>query len=155
MYPQFEQRILALEGDILDPNFGLSPSDEARLIETCHIVFHSAATVRFHEPLRFVQIALPRFIERLAVSFRLAIQMNVASVKKLLVLCHKMTKLQVRVERVSNCSIDRSILSLSFAVGRARFDSLRELQSNGCGRNDLPTTDSTVEIARCERMDGR
>ncbi|CAF5050101.1 unnamed protein product, partial [Rotaria socialis] len=39
-------------------------------------VFHSAATVRFQEPLR------------------LAIQMNVASVKKLLALCHKMKKLQ-------------------------------------------------------------
>ena len=67
MYPQFEEKILALEGDILDQNFGLSPSDESKLIENCHIVFHSAATVRFHEPLR------------------LAIQMNVASVKKLLI----------------------------------------------------------------------
>jgi len=46
------------------------------LIEHCQIVFHSAATVRFHEPLR------------------LAIQMNVASVKKLISLCHKMKKLQ-------------------------------------------------------------
>ena len=52
MYPNFEQKISALQGDILDPNFGLSPADETILIEQCHIVFHSAATVRFHEPLR-------------------------------------------------------------------------------------------------------
>ncbi|CAF1161824.1 unnamed protein product [Adineta ricciae] len=76
MYPNFEEKISAVQGDILDPNFGLSPADETILIEQCHIVFHSAATVRFHEPLR------------------LAIQMNVASIKKLLALCHKMKKLQ-------------------------------------------------------------
>jgi len=75
--PNFEKKITALQGDILDPKFGLSPSDESILIEHCQIVFHSAATVRFQEPLR------------------LAIQMNVASVKKLLSLCHKMKHLQV------------------------------------------------------------
>lgn len=74
--PNFEKKITALLGDILDPNFGLSPSDESILIENCQIVFHSAATVRFHEPLR------------------LAVQMNVASVKKLLSLCRKMKNLQ-------------------------------------------------------------
>jgi len=76
MHPNFEEKITALQGDILDPNFGLSASDESILIEQCQIIFHSAATVRFHEPLR------------------LAMQMNVASVKKLLALCHKMKKLQ-------------------------------------------------------------
>lgn len=50
--PNFEQKVVALQGDILDPNFGLSPDDENILIENCHVVFHSAATVRFHEPLR-------------------------------------------------------------------------------------------------------
>ena len=52
VHPNFEQKIIALQGDILDPNFGLSSTDECTLIENCHIVFHSAATVRFHEPLR-------------------------------------------------------------------------------------------------------
>ncbi|CAF3215487.1 unnamed protein product [Rotaria socialis] len=74
--PNFESKILALQGDILDPNLGLNAHDEQTLIENCHIVFHSAATVRFHEPLR------------------LAVQMNVASVVKILALCHKMKKLQ-------------------------------------------------------------
>ncbi|CAF1275718.1 unnamed protein product [Rotaria sordida] len=74
--PNFEKKIIALQGDILDPNLGLNATDECTLIENCHIVFHSAATVRFHEPLR------------------LAVQMNVASVIKILALCHKMKKLQ-------------------------------------------------------------
>ncbi|CAF3527600.1 unnamed protein product [Adineta steineri] len=76
VHPNFEQKIIPMQGDILDPNFGLSSADETTLIENCHVIFHSAATVRFHEPLR------------------LAVQMNVASVKKLLVLCHKLKKIQ-------------------------------------------------------------
>jgi fatty acyl-CoA reductase len=52
MYPNFEEKISAVQGDILDPNFGLNATDECLLIEHCHVVFHSAATVRFHEPLR-------------------------------------------------------------------------------------------------------
>lgn len=56
MHPNFEEKITALQGDILDPNFGLSASDETILIEQCQIVFHSAATVRFHEPLRLEKL---------------------------------------------------------------------------------------------------
>ncbi len=41
-----------IEGDLNLPNFGLSVNDEEMLIETCHIVFHSAATIRFDEPLK-------------------------------------------------------------------------------------------------------
>ena len=52
MHPNFDEKISALQGDILDPNFGLSPADENLLIEQCQVVFHSAATVRFQEPLR-------------------------------------------------------------------------------------------------------
>jgi fatty acyl-CoA reductase len=52
MNPNFGDKITALQGDILDPNFGLNPTDETLLIEQCQVVFHSAATVRFHEPLR-------------------------------------------------------------------------------------------------------
>ncbi|CAF3106445.1 unnamed protein product [Rotaria sp. Silwood2] len=52
--PDFEKKITALQGDILDPNLGLNSTDEYTLIENCQIVFHSAATVRFHEPLRYL-----------------------------------------------------------------------------------------------------
>lgn len=81
----------------MDPNFGLSVSDEWTLVENCHIVFHSAATVRFHEPLRYERRSASVDSKSQSVS-RLAIQMNVASVKKLLALCHKMKKLQVKIE---------------------------------------------------------
>ncbi|CAF0792848.1 unnamed protein product [Didymodactylos carnosus] len=87
--PSFEKKIIPIQGDILDQNFGLSSTDEYTLIEQCHVVFHSAATIRFHEPLR------------------LAIQMNVASIKKLLTLCHKMKKLQAIVHvstAYANCN---------------------------------------------------
>ena len=92
--PNFEQKITALQGDILDPNFGLNATDEYTLIENCQVVFHSAATVRFHEPLRSVEQSNPFNSSSDRSVFRLAIQMNVASVRKLLSLCHKMKKLQ-------------------------------------------------------------
>ena len=42
-----------MEGDVTLPNFGLSKTNEAMLINKCHIVFHSAATIRFDEPLKY------------------------------------------------------------------------------------------------------
>lgn len=56
--PKFEEKVFAMPGDILDPNFGLSFDDERKLIEECNIVFHSAATVRFQEPMRWVETFL-------------------------------------------------------------------------------------------------
>jgi hypothetical protein len=38
----------------MEPNMGISKEDELKLIENVNIVFHSAATVRFDEPLKFV-----------------------------------------------------------------------------------------------------
>ncbi|CAF1102789.1 unnamed protein product [Didymodactylos carnosus] len=87
--PAFEKKIIPIQGDILEPNFGISSADEYTLIEQCHIVFHSAATIRFHEPLRS------------------AIQMNINSVKKLLSLCHKMKNLQAIIHvstAYANCN---------------------------------------------------
>ena len=40
----------AIPGDMMDPNLGICPEDEAILIENVNVVFHSAATVRFDEP---------------------------------------------------------------------------------------------------------
>jgi fatty acyl-CoA reductase len=59
--PNFEQKITAVQGDILDPSFGLNATDEYTLIENCHVVFNSAATVRFHEPLRYLEKSHPFF----------------------------------------------------------------------------------------------
>lgn len=51
-YPEFRSKLEAIEGDILDPNMGISPEDDKKLVENVNVVFHSAATVRFDEPLK-------------------------------------------------------------------------------------------------------
>ena len=51
-YPEFRCKLEAIEGDILEPNMGISVEDEKKIIENVNIVFHSAATVRFDEPLK-------------------------------------------------------------------------------------------------------
>jgi fatty acyl-CoA reductase len=40
------------EGDLLMPNLGLSNEDRQAIVNNVSIVFHSAATVRFDEPLK-------------------------------------------------------------------------------------------------------
>ncbi|XP_064634182.1 fatty acyl-CoA reductase 1-like [Lineus longissimus] len=73
--PDFMERIIPINGDILSPELGISAEDEAKLISEVSIVFHSAATVKFDEALRF------------------SLQMNVLGVKKLIELSKKMTNL--------------------------------------------------------------
>ena len=51
-YPDFRSKLEAIEGDLLEPNMGISPEDEQKIIDNVNIVFHSAATVRFDEPLK-------------------------------------------------------------------------------------------------------
>ncbi|XP_022646381.1 fatty acyl-CoA reductase 1-like isoform X2 [Varroa jacobsoni] len=58
--PIFEQtrkcgilsKVVAIEGDILADGLGLSEENRKTLVERVSIVFHSAASVRFDEPLR-------------------------------------------------------------------------------------------------------
>ncbi|OQR73266.1 fatty acyl-CoA reductase-like [Tropilaelaps mercedesae] len=45
-------KVVPVEGDILADSLGLSARDRLMLIENASIVFHSAASVRFDEPLR-------------------------------------------------------------------------------------------------------
>ena len=51
-YPDFRSKLEAIEGDLMEPNMGISAEDETKLVEYVNIVFHSAATVRFDEPLK-------------------------------------------------------------------------------------------------------
>ena len=51
-YPEFRSKIEPITGDLMEPNMGMSPEDEQKLIDNVNIVFHSAATVRFDEPLK-------------------------------------------------------------------------------------------------------
>ena len=50
--PEFRKKVIPIEGDLLEPNLGISSSDEKLLIDDCNIIYHSAATVRFDEPLK-------------------------------------------------------------------------------------------------------
>jgi thioester reductase-like protein len=66
----------------------MSASDIQNLTAEVSIVFHSAATVRFDDPLKF------------------SIQMNVVSVDRLIDLCHKMAKIEALIHistAYSNC----------------------------------------------------
>jgi len=45
-------KLVALEGDVSLPNFGLSINDLQLLFDNVSIVFHSAATVRFDQDLK-------------------------------------------------------------------------------------------------------
>lgn len=46
------EKVVAIAGDMTQPGLGLSPEDRKRLAADVQVVFHSAATVKFHGPLR-------------------------------------------------------------------------------------------------------
>lgn len=47
-----EQRIVVVEGDVTEKNLGLSEENLANVIKEVSVIFHSAATVKFDEPLK-------------------------------------------------------------------------------------------------------
>jgi len=49
---QFQSKVVPVAGDILEPGLGLSDSDIEHLSTEVSLVFHSAATVKFDEPLK-------------------------------------------------------------------------------------------------------
>jgi fatty acyl-CoA reductase len=77
--PHFAGQLRPVCGDLLLPNLGLSEEDREMLRQNVHLVFHSAATIRFDEPLR------------------VAVEMNVVAVRKILVLCRSFPHLQALV----------------------------------------------------------
>ncbi|XP_017041065.1 fatty acyl-CoA reductase wat isoform X2 [Drosophila ficusphila] len=70
--PDVLKRVVPLAGDCQEPDLGLSHSDRQLLVDEVQIVFHSAATVRFVEPLH-VALAINTRATRLMV--RLAKEM--------------------------------------------------------------------------------
>lgn len=50
--PTIFNKIYPIKGDVSLSNLGLSPEDRKMLMERVNIVFHSAATVKFDEPLK-------------------------------------------------------------------------------------------------------
>jgi fatty acyl-CoA reductase len=45
-------KLEAIDGDITKPELGLSPDDRQKLIANVSVVFHSAASVKFNDPLK-------------------------------------------------------------------------------------------------------
>ncbi|GFQ83668.1 putative fatty acyl-CoA reductase CG5065, partial [Trichonephila clavata] len=68
-------RVVPVSGDISLPELGLSQSDTNMLTRLVSVVFHSAATVRFDEPLKK------------------SVELNLLGTQRVLQLCQKMTKL--------------------------------------------------------------
>lgn len=75
--PDAKEKVVPILGDIVHHRLGISDSDRQLLQQNVHIVIHSAATVRFDEPLG------------------LAVQMNVKPVEEIITLCREMHQLIV------------------------------------------------------------
>lgn len=73
--PDFASKIIPINGDIYEPELGISAKDVRTLEENVSIVYHSAASVRFDDPIR------------------LAVEMNVRGTEKILSLCQRLKKL--------------------------------------------------------------
>lgn len=73
----FREKVLIIEGDCSEPGLGLSPGDRQRVVENIDVVFHGAATVRFDEKLP------------------VAVAINVAGTRELLLLCYDCPKIKV------------------------------------------------------------
>lgn len=88
-YPKFRHKIVGISGDCSLPELGISATDRKCLIDNVNIVFHVAATVRFDEKLK------------------LALSINVAATREMLVLCKEMEKLNAVVHvstAYANCN---------------------------------------------------
>lgn len=70
-------KVVCVNGDVSDPELGLSAEDRQRLSDEVTIVFHSAATVKFNETLRT------------------AVTLNTLGTQRVVDLCRTMKKLKV------------------------------------------------------------
>ncbi|XP_075264828.1 fatty acyl-CoA reductase 1-like [Convolutriloba macropyga] len=84
-------KVVAIAGDVMEPNLGISEEDEQMLINSnITTVIHSAATIRFDEPLRF------------------ALDLNVGGTLRVVQLCRKLSNLKALVHvstAYANCDL--------------------------------------------------
>lgn len=52
--PNFHEKLVPIFGDITLPELGIKPEDLKFLCDNVNVVFHSAATIRFDEHLRYI-----------------------------------------------------------------------------------------------------
>jgi len=85
------RKVVAVAGDVMEPNLGISEEDEQMLMSSnITTVIHSAATIRFDEPLRF------------------ALDLNVGGTLRVVQLCRKLTSLRALVHvstAYANCDL--------------------------------------------------
>ncbi|XP_063218990.1 putative fatty acyl-CoA reductase CG5065 [Bacillus rossius redtenbacheri] len=83
-------KIIPIQGDVTEPELGISQSDQNLLIRYVSVVFHSAATVKFDEALK------------------LSVTINMLGTKRLVELCHRMLSLEVLIHvSTAYCNCDR------------------------------------------------
>jgi len=88
--PEALLKLVAVSGDIMQPELGISAADQAVLAAEVSVVFHSAATVKFDEALK------------------LSVAMNILGTQRLVHLCHKMARLEALVHvSTAYCNCDR------------------------------------------------
>lgn len=84
------EKVMALAGDLAQPDLGLSASDRATLVDNVSVVFHAGATVKFEEPLRD------------------AFELNVFGTKRVLDLCKQMPNICALVHvSTAYCNCDK------------------------------------------------
>ena len=54
----YKEKLEVVEGDLTLPKLGLSDADREKIIENVNIIFNSAATIRFDEPLEYYNFFL-------------------------------------------------------------------------------------------------
>lgn len=58
-------KVIVIPGDIVLPGLGISDSYIELISQEVSIVFHSAATVKFDEPMRFVNYSFHLFFQQI------------------------------------------------------------------------------------------
>lgn len=76
LHPDYKRKLIAINGDLTESELGISQSDRETLVNNVNIVYHSAATVRFDEPMK------------------VAVNMNIIGVKKIIDLCKQMKNVE-------------------------------------------------------------
>lgn len=130
--PDAFEKVTALEGDLSEPNLGLSVLDEAALVDSVSVVFHSGATVKFDEPLRE------------------AAELNIMGTRRVLELCKQMPNLCAFVHvSTAYCNAEkRDVLEVVYPPPIGADKIMEDIQctnKDGTGRNEdglfgLPNT---------------
>lgn len=96
--PQQFDKLHPIAGDVGFPGLGINPMDMHTLIDNVSIVFHSAATIRFDDPLGYVCCCCSRALFTELLWHRYALQINTLGTKRILQLVQKLRNLSVKFE---------------------------------------------------------